>query len=93
MDSTRTIGAPEGADGAKAAILTRVNDIFQDVVSDEAELTMSTTASDIPEWDSLAHVRLILAIERGFKLKFSAAEVSRLNNVGDLVDLIAARQG
>jgi acyl carrier protein len=32
-----------------------------------------------------------MAVEKSFGLKFSAAEVERLRNVGDLVTLIDAR--
>jgi acyl carrier protein len=84
-------GAQAGQGGDKAAILSRLNDIFQDVITDDVELTPDTTAKAVPEWDSLSHIRLILAVERAFKVKFSAAEVSRLTKAGDLVDLIDAR--
>jgi acyl carrier protein len=73
------------------AILSKITEIFHDVVEDDVVLTRETTASDVPEWDSLSHVRLILAIERGFKVKFSASQISRLKTVGDLVDLIAEK--
>jgi acyl carrier protein len=33
-------------------------------------------------------VRLILAVEKAFGVKFSAAQVTKLGNVGDLVDLV-----
>ena len=54
----------------------------------EVALTPELSAKDIAEWDSLAHVRLIVTIEREFKVKFAAAEVSALKNVGDLVALV-----
>lgn len=75
----------------KVVVLQKLIEVFQDVVTDDAVIGLETTAKDIPEWDSLAHVRLILAVERAFKVKFSASEISRLANVGDLVDLTAAR--
>ena len=36
----------------------RLQELFADVVTDEAELTRETTAKEVPEWDSLSHVRL-----------------------------------
>ncbi len=73
-------------------ILGRLNTIFRDVLDDdEIDLTPATVADDVEGWDSLAHVRLMLTVERAFSLKFTAAQVGRLKNVGDLVALIADR--
>lgn len=73
-------------------ILTRLNAIFRDVLDDdEIALTTATVADDVEGWDSLAHVRLMLTVERAFSIKFTAAQVARLKNVGDLVALIADR--
>jgi acyl carrier protein len=55
------------------------------------ELTPELSAKDVDGWDSLTHIRLILTIERAFKIKFSTSEIGKLKNVGDLVELIAAR--
>jgi acyl carrier protein len=74
---------------AHYATLTRVfHDVFDD---DSIVVRPELTADDVDEWDSLAHIRLVLAIERQFGLKFSAAEVGRLKNVGDLVSLIETK--
>jgi len=60
---------------------------------DDLTVTRETTAADIEEWDSLSHIRLIVAIERAFGVKFSNAEIERLRNVGELVDTIASKTG
>jgi acyl carrier protein len=75
-------------------ILQRVGEIMSDTFDvDDLQVTPATTAGDIEEWDSLTHIRLIVAIERAFKIKFSNAEIERLRNVGDLVDAIASKTG
>jgi acyl carrier protein len=51
-----------------------------------------TTAEDIDGWDSLAHARLILALEEQFGVEFPAARLFDLNNIGELVELIEASQ-
>ena len=69
--------------------LARLNDIFQDVFDDdELRITRETNAADVPGWDSLTHVTLLLNVEKRFGLRFSSAQVASLNSVGDLVDLI-----
>lgn len=75
-------------------VLQRVNEIMSDTFDlDDLKVGRETTAADIEEWDSLSHVRLIVAIERAFKIKFSNAEIERLRNVGELVDAIGSKTG
>jgi acyl carrier protein len=40
-------------------------------------------------WDSMAHVRLILAIEERFGFQFSNRELGKMTNIGRMIDLIA----
>jgi acyl carrier protein len=69
--------------------LDAVGELMADVFDlDDLELKNETTAADIEEWDSLHHIRLIVAIERKFKIKFSNSEIENLKNVGDLVSQI-----
>ena len=49
-----------------------------------------TTADDVDGWDSLAHAKLLLNIEREFKIHFLIADVLDLENVGELCVAVAA---
>jgi len=60
---------------------------------DEWELTEDTTAAQVPGWDSLSHVNVILAVEKRFGVRFKNIEVLKLKNVGDLQRLVNARRG
>jgi acyl carrier protein len=51
----------------------------------------STKASDVEGWDSLAHVALIVAVEKAFSVRFTTKEVKALTNVGDFIRLIERR--
>lgn len=67
--------------------------IFQDVLDDDRlAIDATTTAQDVDGWDSLAHIRLVVSIEKAFSLRFSAAEISELQNVGDMAALIVKKQ-
>jgi acyl carrier protein len=73
-------------------IYARLAEIFQDVFDEDSiELTPELSAKDVDGWDSLTHIRLILTIEKAFKIKFSTSEIGKLENVADLVALIKAR--
>jgi acyl carrier protein len=64
-----------------------MSDVF-DVDLDRESVTPETSANDIEEWDSLSHIRLMVAIERKFGVRFTNAEIESLKRVGDLVALI-----
>lgn len=73
----------------KTEILAKVQDIFRDVLDNQTiVLTNNICADDIDEWDSLAHIQLIVAIEKKFKTKFTAKEMLSWTNVGEMVDCI-----
>jgi len=73
-------------------ILQKLSPILQDCFdNDDIIATPELKAADVDGWDSLAHVRLILQIERAFKIHFSASEVAGFKNVGDLASAIKAK--
>lgn len=72
----------------------RLQQVFREVFDDDdIVLTDATTARDIPDWDSLAHVSLIVAVEREFAIRFTSTEVNALKNVGELRLLIERYTG
>lgn len=63
----------------------RLVNVFREVFDDPGlEIADATSAKDIPEWDSLAQVKLIIGIEGEFGIKFTTNEVADLTCVGDL---------
>ena len=70
-------------------ILKDLNSIFINVFDDETiQIDPKTTASDISNWDSLNHIRLILEIESTYKIKFNLSEIEDLKNVGEFIKLL-----
>ena len=70
-------------------IYRKLTAIFRDVFDDDDLVARpDLTAEDVPDWDSLSHVRLILTIARQFQTQFSAAEIAELKNVGDLAAMV-----
>ena len=69
--------------------LKRVQEIMVNVFDeDDLTVTRDTSADDVEDWDSLSHIRLMVAVEREFGVKFTNAEIEQLQKVGDLIDLI-----
>lgn len=68
-------------------ILNQVNSIFIDVLdNDDININPDTTANNIDEWDSLTHIQLVVAIEKHFKIRFTASEIQGFKNVGEMCE-------
>ena len=73
-------------------LLEEVQAIFRDVFDQpDLVITRESNASTVEDWDSLAHVNLVTAIERRYKVKFALGELQDLKNVGDMLDLLAKK--
>lgn len=73
-------------------ILDGLNAIVGDVLAlDNLSLDPSMTAGDVPGWDSLTHVQIIVAVEQAFGIKFRTGEMAGIADVGELVSRIAKR--
>jgi acyl carrier protein len=80
------------ADWTEESVLANLQVILEEVLDeDEIQLTRQSTALDIPNWDSLAHVEIMELVQRRFKVKFSLADLQKPKTVGDLVDLILTK--
>jgi acyl carrier protein len=72
--------------------LDQLKKIMRDVFDDDSiDPTEVMTAEDVDGWDSISHIRLIVSIEKQFKIKFTNAEVEKLRNVGDLLKVIDSK--
>lgn len=66
--------------------------IFRDVfLRDDLVLRDDMTAKDIVDWDSFKQIEIIIAVQEHYGIKFRTRELDSLNNVGDLVRLIASK--
>jgi len=75
------------------SIIAELQPIFQDVLDlPELALSADSNAHNVEGWDSLAHVNLVVAIEKHYKLKFALGELQGLKNVGEMADLIAKKR-
>lgn len=99
--------APYGAvDGQKTAVklrlkkmsdhqlyLSQVADVIRELFDEyDGPITLETTARDVPQWDSLSNVRLMVLIEQELAVRFSTAEVQGFKNLGSLIDAVVKRK-
>lgn len=71
----------------------RLEELFQNVLGDDAiALRDDMTSSDVPGWDSVAHVNLMFTIEQTFGVQFKGNELAEFPNIGALKAYLTARQ-
>lgn len=68
-----------------SSVIERLTEVFRAVFGDDTIVVDdNTTAEDIPEWDSLANVNLMFAVEQEFSLRFRDDDFAGFANVGEL---------
>jgi acyl carrier protein len=73
-------------------ILGELTPLFCDIfLRDDLVLTPATSAADVPGWDSIKQIEIIVAVEEKYGVRIRAREVDALRTVGDLVSLIAGK--
>jgi len=75
----------------QAEVITKLQTIFDDVFLEPVSLAPALNAKDVPEWDSLTHISLMVAIEKAFSIRFRVGEVEKTRNVGEFANLILNR--
>ena len=67
----------------------RLSKIFDDIFDiKKIKLKKTTNAKDISNWDSINNLKLIIILEKEFKIKFDPNEIVEIKNVGELIKSI-----
>lgn len=69
------------SDGLKKIVLRELD-------LDDFDFQDTTTANMVPGWDSLTHIQIIVAVEKYYKIKFKGIEILKIQNMGELQQLI-----
>ena len=73
-------------------IYAALTEIFRDVfMREDLELRPELTARDVAGWDSFKQIEIIISAEERFGVKLNTKELDSLQNVGDLVRVVAAK--
>jgi len=75
----------------QADVIAKLQTVFDMVFLEPVVLTPSLSAKDVPEWDSLMHISLVVMVEKTFSVRFRVGEVETTHNVGEFADLILKR--
>ena len=73
--------------------VSTIIEIFQDILDvKKGTVSLKTASSDIDQWDSVATVNIIVALEEEFGIKFKLEDIQTLETVQDFVDLVQAHK-
>lgn len=75
----------------QAEVIARLQAIFDTIFLEPVVLTPAISAKDVPEWDSLTHISLVVMVEKEFSVRFRVGEVEATKNIGEFADLILKR--
>ena len=69
--------------------VSSIIEIFNDILDlEEGQLTPESSPEDIDEWDSMANVNIIVALEEEFKIKFKLEDIQDAKVVNDFINLV-----
>ena len=72
--------------------LEMIQTIFREIFDDPAlVIDAATSPGTLPEWDSVAQVHIVLAVEEAFAMRFTTDEEAKLHAVSDLLAILASR--
>ena len=76
-------------------ILTTLSEIAVDVLDPEEtesfDLSIETLIEDVPKWDSLAHINMIVQVEAAFSIRFTLEEMEELSSIRSIVEAIKSK--
>ena len=77
---------------AEEKIYAVLTSVFSDVfLRDDIPLSAGLSAADVEGWDSFKQIEIVMAVEEYFRVKFTSAELDNMQNLGDIVRVIAER--
>ena len=59
---------------------------------DEKSINLQTSSETTDMWDSLAHVNIILDIEKFFNIKIKTSMISKLNSVNSIIEFLKKKR-
>jgi acyl carrier protein len=69
-----------------------LNPIFQEIFNDpNISITPEMSSSSFEQWDSLNNIRLMVQIEKELKITFETTQLTSIQNVGELVEIIIGK--
>jgi acyl carrier protein len=74
-------------------LLVKVRAAFSSTFGiDSQNITLDSTPSDIPAWDSMGHVELASSLEREFGVSFDVDDLMAMENVKEICRVVQSKR-
>lgn len=77
----------------RSEVFRLVSEAIREETGSYVDVTELTTGSDVPGWDSLAHVRIVLSLGIKLNCEIPIDDTYKAANVGELVDIASRVSG
>lgn len=67
--------------------------LVEELSLDKEEITPQLTYNSIPEWDSVAHMHVIMSLEEAFEVTLGDTEIAELTSVAKIIEAIERHIG
>ena len=71
-----------------AITIEQLQEIFRNAFSSDVSINSETSKENLPEWDSINHLNLIVELEDQLNFQFTPEEIEAIKSVNILLDLI-----
>ena len=71
-----------------AITIEQLQEIFINAFSSDVSINSETSKENLPEWDSINHLNLIVELEDQLNFQFTPEEIESIKSVHILLDLI-----
>ena len=71
-----------------AITIEQLQEIFRNAFSSDVSINSETDKENLPEWDSINHLNLIVELEDQLNFQFTPEEIESIKSVHILLDLI-----
>jgi acyl carrier protein len=69
-------------------LIERIEQVFDRVFRGSVRFAPSLSRADEPQWTSLAHVELLIALEREFDVRFDGADAIDMTSISEVVERV-----
>jgi acyl carrier protein len=71
-----------------AITLDVLQEVFKSAFSSEVSINENTSKENLPEWDSINHLNLVVELEDHFNIQFSPDEIESMKSIVTLQEII-----
>jgi acyl carrier protein len=68
--------------------IEQLQDIFRSAFSSEITINQNSSKENLPDWDSINHLNLIVELEDRLNIQFTPEEIESMKSVEVLLNLI-----